>query len=63
MNVNLVHEPWPPVASVFTQPWMSWVVNSALVLALIATADRVIRTWFAWRQRRRGRAAAPELAA
>jgi hypothetical protein len=56
LNINLVHEPWPPMASVFTEPWMSWLVNGALTLVLLAIADRAIRAWFAWRLRRRGRA-------
>ena len=65
MNINLVHEPWPPMASVFTQPWMSWVGNGIMTLVLLAAADRAIRAWFARRHRRRGAAAAEvtELAA
>lgn len=51
MNINLVHEPWPPMASVFTRPWMSWVGNGIMTLVLLAVADRAIRAWFARRQR------------
>jgi hypothetical protein len=55
LNINLVHQPWPPMAGVFTQLWMSWVVNGVSSLALIAVADRLIRLWFGWLRRRRGR--------
>lgn len=52
-NINLVHEVWPPMASVYTQLWTSWVGNLALAAVTLTLAERGIRWWFERMRRRR----------
>ncbi len=43
LNVNLAHKPWPPVASLTSALWATWVVNLIFGFFLIMTTDRLVR--------------------
>lgn len=47
LNVNLAHRPWPPVASLTSALWATWVVNLIFGFFLIMTTDWLVRKWLA----------------
>jgi hypothetical protein len=45
LNVNLAFAPWPPLATVSTSPWITWLGNVAWMAVLVPIFDRWIRGW------------------
>ena len=45
LNVNLAHAPWPPLAALFPQLWMSWAFNAAASLVALSAHDAWLRRW------------------
>jgi hypothetical protein len=44
-NVNAAYEVWPPLAAVFPDVASLWIVSSLVCLALMITADALLRRW------------------
>jgi hypothetical protein len=45
LNVNLAFSPWPPLAGVAPWPWVTWLLNLAMLAAFVPLADRGLRRW------------------
>jgi hypothetical protein len=46
LNVNLAHAPWPPVARIFPQLWMSWAFNTVVSFFCLIVVERILRRVF-----------------
>jgi hypothetical protein len=43
LNVNLAFAPWPPLVRVAPWPWVTWLANTAWILAVTPLVDRALR--------------------